>query len=130
MNLLSIVAEIGTVLSSAGIHTYAVPPALGNTPAVVINEPTQIEYFATANGKCIITLPITLYTAAADLASAWNLIYKLLSTDEVGFTSLPDAIYNHQSPTAFSAWQVTTASNFQAWSDSGISATLNLIIKS
>jgi len=117
-------------LSSAGINTYAVPPALGNTPAVVIKEPTSIEYFATANGKCIITLPVTVYVSSADLASAWNAVYKLLSTDVVGFTSLPDAIYNHQSPSNFTAWQVTTATQFQPWSDSGISATLTLTIKS
>jgi hypothetical protein len=129
MDIGAIVTELGTALSAANINTYAAPPASGQTPAVVVNAPRNIEYMVYANGKCQLTIPVTLYVLAGDLGSSWVLLYKLLSSDLQGFTTLPDALLNHQ-PTSYTAVQVTTASNFQAYQDNGTSADITLIIKS
>lgn len=128
MNLSDITLEVGQALATTGVRVYTSVPDAGDFPALVVNPPTTITYTKSHAGSCIIELPITLYTQGSDMASAWKLIYQLLSYDQSTTTPVADALISH-TPTNYKSLQVTTASNFRPNGD-GIAVDINLVIHS
>ena len=127
MDLGAILTEVAQALSSTGVQVYASVPDAGDFPALVVNPPTVIEYAERYNGSCILTVPVSVYVQTSDLASAWEMVYRLLSYNLAGSTPVIDALKNH-TPTNYKVINVTTASNFRPIGESGIAVDVNLTI--
>lgn len=126
MNVEAILTEIGQALSATGVNVFTSVPDANDLPAIVVQKPTSIIYQRDMGNGCEIRLPITLYVQGGDLATAWKLVYQLLSFDLADSTPIADAVLSHQ-PTNYKALQVTTASNFRVI-DQAIQVDVNLTI--
>lgn len=128
MDVAAILTEVAGALVNTGLTVYATAPDTGDFPALVVNPPTSITYTQTLNGSCTLEVPVTLYVSNSSLATAWELVYQLLSYNTAG-TPIPDALLSH-SPTTYKNLNVTTASNFRPVGETGIAVDINLTIYS
>lgn len=128
MDLGAILTEVATALTSTGVTVYASVPDAGDFPALVMSYPTEVAYTTTLKGSCTIQVPVTLYVQNSSLATAWELVYQMLSYNTPG-TPIPDALLSH-TPTTYKQISVNTASNFRPVGESGIAVDLNLTIYS
>ena len=128
MDIEAVLTEVANALADTGIGVFANPPSAAEYPAIVVKQPTLITYAETLGGRCQIDVPVTLFVQNTDLASSFELIYRLLSYN-AEHTSIPDALLSH-APTTYKQLKVSTATSFQALSETGISVDVNLTIYS
>lgn len=127
MNIGTILTEVANTLSDTGLTVYATVPDAGDFPALVVSHPSSVEYAERFNGACTLEVPVTLYVQTSDLATSWQLVYNMLSTNLAGGTSVYDALKNH-TPVSYRAANLTYAGNFRPAGDNGIAVDLNLTI--
>lgn len=96
MNLNEAVQDLGTMLADTGLNVYSVILS-GDTPAIVIQPPTDIRYHQTFSGRCEVDIKAAVYLNATDEASAFTLLYNLLNINAGGNTSIPDALIGRYS---------------------------------
>lgn len=125
MNIAATVTELGQVLAAVGLNVYATVPDNGEFPAVVVQPPTVIDYSETYAGLVSLTLPLAIFVSASDLSSSWELLYRLLSTQNTG-TSIPDTLYNYQNNVNWKRLTILNAEGFTPAGDNAITATLNI----